>query len=83
MQYARCKCGAVEHWDSGYMLHPCQGCEKCNTTISRFKTGHKELEPHKPKKQFNTNTGEFSHYICAVCYARCTEEGKDVTRTKA
>jgi hypothetical protein len=83
MQYGRCECGAVQSWDSGMPQHDCQGCEECNTTIASYKTGHKPLQRHKPKKKFNQNTGEFSHYHCSECYERCDEDGNTLRPKKS
>lgn len=75
MQYAQCRCGAVVRWDTGDAIHDCQGCERCQTTLARNPDGHKELQPHTPKPQYDRDDGRLSHYICTVCCARCDEQG--------
>jgi hypothetical protein len=69
MQYRRCKCGARERWDSGETVHPCQGCEKCQTTFAQHPDDHKPLEPHQWAPRFDPQTGGPDRPICAVCHA--------------
>ena len=70
MQYRQCKCGKARRWDTGEIVHPCQGCEKCQTTFGQHPNDHEPLQPHDLKPQFNRNTGEPDGFICSRCYAR-------------
>lgn len=79
MKYMRCKCGKAESWNSGMPSKDCQGCRECGTTFSSGPDGHKPIVPHEPQKQFDQNTGEFSHFICRRCYARCTANGEPIS----
>ena len=44
MQYRTCKCGRSQRWDSGEVVHPCEGCDKCKTTY--YHGAYDELQPH-------------------------------------
>lgn len=70
MRYLKCECGACERWDTGEMVHPCQGCAKCQTTYATRRDDHRPLQPHNWKPQFDRNTGLPSRRMCADCYAR-------------
>lgn len=61
-------------------IHPCQGCHECGTTMAYGPKYHKDIQPHKPMRQYDRNTGEFSHYVCSDCLARCDENGKEIPR---
>ncbi len=66
MQYSRCQCGNAERWDSGEMLHPCQGCTYCKTTLARTPEDHAPLEPHQlfqssEKRLCCKRCGEYRH----------------------
>lgn len=74
MRYLRCKCGKSEMWTTDG-VYECQGCSECNTIFAGEPKYHKELKLHKPVKRFSEKTGEFSHYICETCCARCNEDG--------
>lgn len=73
MQYARCQCGKVERWDSGYPIFPCQGCTDCQTTLARSQSGHSPLAPHKLQRHEEKRTvdgkGVSSRIwdVCSVC----------------
>lgn len=69
MQYRRCKCGARERWDSGEVVKPCEGCDKCGTTFAQSPSDHRELEPHDWKPLFDPMTGEPTRRICRQCHA--------------
>lgn len=70
MIYRKCKCGKCERWDSGETVHPCQGCDECETTFAAHPDDHRPLKPHDWKPQFDRNTGNPSRRICRRCYAR-------------
>jgi len=80
MQYAKCKCGKRERWDSGYPIYPCQGCEDCQTTLARGPSGHLPLVPHKmqrhEEKRIIDGKEKYSRIWdgCSVCGD--TEEAK-------
>lgn len=58
MRYYRCKCGSVESWSS-LGIQPCEGCEKCNTTLEESAEYHETPVPHEWKKRWRINrTGE-------------------------
>ena len=69
MQVWRCKCGKRQRFESGMPPKDCQGCEECGTTLAQHPDGHKPLQPHRPKKQFDRNTGQPARPICEDCYA--------------
>jgi hypothetical protein len=73
MKSYQCKCGACLYSESGMPPKDCQGCEKCGTTYARHPEGHRSLQPHKLKPQYNRDTGKLSHSICTECYARIKE----------
>lgn len=67
MQYRRCKCGKAERWDTGEIVHPCQGCSICQTTFAQYPDDHKLLEPHDWKPRYDSDTGEPTRRICKRC----------------
>jgi len=69
MIYRKCECGAAERWDSGETVHPCQGCEKCQTTFGANPTDHRPLQPHDWKPRYNPENGNPERRICKRCYA--------------
>lgn len=70
MQTWRCKCGNRKYYESGMPPRDCQGCEECGTTYAQSPEGHKPLQPHTWKPQFDRNTGEPTRPICSQCGAR-------------
>lgn len=69
MIYRKCECGAAERWDTGEIVHPCQGCAKCGTTFASNPRDHKPLAPHDWKPRFNADTGEPDRQMCRRCMA--------------
>lgn len=69
MRYLKCNCGACERWDTGEMVQPCQGCEKCQTTFATNPEGHRPLQPHDWRPRYNPATGEPDKRMCGLCYA--------------
>lgn len=67
MQYKKCQCGACERWDTGEIVHPCQGCEKCGTTYAGSPSGHKPLEPHVWVPRYSSSTGKPNGRMCSRC----------------
>lgn len=45
MQYYRCKCGNAQAWGS-IPPRPCDGCTKCNTTLTGSPDYHETPQPH-------------------------------------
>ena len=68
MNYGKCKCGAVESFGSGMVIHDCDGCEKCGTTIAGHPDGHKPLAPVEYVGKYDRNTGVPSYRGCKNCY---------------
>lgn len=69
MQYKRCKCGKKERWDTGEIVHPCQGCSECGTTFAGLRGGHAPLEPHNWEPRYNRTTGKPDRRECSRCHA--------------
>jgi hypothetical protein len=69
MQYYRCKCGDAVAWSS-MGTYPCEGCEKCNTTLEQHPDHHRTPEPHDWQLKYDENTGKPSYYRCTVCCKR-------------
>ena len=68
MIYRKCKCGKAERWDTGEVVHPCQGCEECRTTFASNPKDHLPLEPHDWKPQYDQNTGKLKRRRCRLCH---------------
>ncbi len=64
----RCKCGKVTGWSTDGM-HPCQGCNECNTTLATHPDEHKPLKPHEERIIYNRSTGKPDYIICKRCGA--------------
>lgn len=73
MKYAMCKCGELAMWHSGYPIHPCQGCEECQTTLAEYPDDHRPLQPHQWQVVEETKTVDgvvvkhVKYEHCAVC----------------
>ena len=76
MKAYRCKCGIAQMWNSGEMIHACEGCIKCGTTFAQYSTDHRMLQPHQLKEITKTETVDgvekvTAHYNhCKVCSFR-------------
>jgi hypothetical protein len=76
MRKLRCKCGKEICFTSMGGVPECQGCHECKTTFAANPELHKPLQKHTPMKQFDKNTGEFSHFQCSRCLGQCNEDGE-------
>ncbi len=72
MQYYRCKCGESTMFGSLSPLD-CQGCDKCNTTLTQHPDYHEEPKPHDWMTRYNETTG-IPYEICSRCYERKNNE---------
>ena len=68
MQYSKCKCGAAERWCSGEPIRDCEGCSKCNTTLSFDPSGHRVLKPHNFAIKYDSDTGKPNRQRCIECH---------------
>ena len=76
MKQYRCKCGKARMWNSGEMIHDCEGCEECKTTFAQAPEDHRELRPHQfeeiTKVKFENGIETITaHYeYCKLCSFR-------------
>lgn len=68
MIYRRCQCGKAERWDTGEIVHPCQGCATCGTTYAASSQEHQPLAEHDWRPRYNAETGKADRRMCARCY---------------
>jgi hypothetical protein len=66
MQYRTCECGKSERWDTGEIVHPCEGCDECKTTY--YQGGRKELQPHDYEEYFLGGSNPNPVKRCKRCY---------------
>jgi hypothetical protein len=69
MIYRRCRCGKAERWDTGEVVHPCQGCKVCRSTLATWRGGHATLQDHDWEPRFNERTGGPDRRECRRCHA--------------
>lgn len=68
MQYRRCKCGKAWRWDSGEVVHDCQGCSECNTTFAQYPSEHRELQPHEYEDYYLSGSTPQPARMCKKCH---------------
>lgn len=68
MQYRRCKCGKTERWDSGEVVHVCEGCEECQTTFAQGPTGHEPLQSHDYETYYMGGSSPNPAQKCKRCH---------------
>ena len=79
MQWYRCKCGYESVYGS-VIPQPCEGCDKCGTTLAMSADGHREVEPHEMSPEVAQMHGHTYHHCKRCGYGKAVADPTDVTR---
>ena len=70
MLTAYCKCGKMQAWTSGMVLHACDVCDECGSPLAYPGMLHQEPIPHDWKIRYSEDTGKPLYEMCSRCYTR-------------
>jgi hypothetical protein len=69
MIYSRCKCGELEHWDSGMPPAACCPCSLCGTVPASGSLPHPDPVPHEFfSANVETDAGPHPLSRCRMCH---------------